>query len=276
MENTKLKRKYGLVILLDALGASGYTDDQIKTFLSARSEINSIIKSLATRIPGSENFQSPSIFTFADTIIITIQLGSQKYIKQHIFLTTLLMRRYLFHSMENGILFRGAFSIGHYIEDSDSNTVMGPAVTDAASWYAQSEWMGLSCTPKTNSVLEYYYAGPGIQLDDLRYLHKYDVPLKGGSTFSLHAIAWPSAFFDKELLKRAQKSNPRKYFLEILKDLPVPKGAELKYENTKKYFTFVEAQRANKPDAGDENLPKESGHQNLTERRCPSGKNERT
>jgi hypothetical protein len=245
-----VKRKYGAVILLDALGASRYTEEQIKKFLSARSEINSIVKSLATELSGKGRFHSPSIFTFGDTIIITIQLGSKKYIKAHIFGITLLMRRYLFHSLGKGILFRGAFSIGHYIEDPDSNTVMGPAVTDAASWYEQPEWMGLSCTPKTNSVLEYHFAGSERQID-FRYLHTYDVPLKGGSTFNLHTIAWPSAFFDEHLLKVAEKSNPRKYFLEILKDLPVPKGVELKYENTKKYFAFVETQIANRSAPGD-------------------------
>ncbi len=246
MTAKKRKRKYGVVVLLDALGASEYSDEKINEFLSARVEINSIVSSLAKDLTGGVKFASPNIFTFGDTIIITIELRSKKYINIHIFGVTLLMRRYLFHSLDKGILFRGSFSIGSYIEDSDSNTVMGPAVTDAASWYQKSEWMGLSCTPKTNSVLEYHFSDQKGYIDNIEYTHKYDVPLKDGKKFNLYTISWPAAFHDKQLLKESKKGNPRKWFLEILKDLPVPNGAEIKYENTKEYFTFVERRIANK------------------------------
>ena len=116
MTAKKPKRKYGVVILLDALGASRYTEEQIKQFLSSRSEINSIIKNLSTKIPmksGDSPLSPPTIYTFGDTLIITVQLRSKKYIGSHIYFITLLMRRYLFHSLQNGILFRGAFSIGN-------------------------------------------------------------------------------------------------------------------------------------------------------------------
>lgn len=75
MTTKKLKRKYGAVILLDALGASEYSDEKIKEFLSARAEINSLMSELANAFPGAGNFKSPSIFTFGDTIIITIELS---------------------------------------------------------------------------------------------------------------------------------------------------------------------------------------------------------
>ena len=125
---------------------------------------------------------------------------------------------------------------------------MGQAVTDAASWYEQAEWMGISCTPQTNSVLEYLDTGTkDSSWVRSSYMLTYDVPLKGGSIFNLHTITWPSAFFDKGIISLFVKSNPRKYFLELMKDLTVPKGTELIYENTKKYFTFIETQLANKP-----------------------------
>ncbi|HSY43243.1 MAG TPA: hypothetical protein VK811_04990, partial [Candidatus Acidoferrum sp.] len=81
MNSTKLHRKYGIVILLDALGASEYSDEKIKEFLKARTEIHEIIKSLAAsskKVFGSEFKKAcpPSIFTFGDTIIITIELRS--------------------------------------------------------------------------------------------------------------------------------------------------------------------------------------------------------
>ena len=246
MTAKKLKRKYGVVVLLDALGASEYSDEKIKEFLSARAEINSIINNLAKELTVEAKFPSPNIFTFGDTIIITIKLRNNKYISSDIMGVILLMRRYLFHFLDKGILFRGSFSIDFYIEDSDSNTVMGPAVTDAASWYQKSEWMGLSCTPKTNSVLEYHFSDQKGYIDNIEYTHKYDVPLKDGKKFNLYTISWPAVFHDKDILKESKKDNPRKWFLETLKDLPVPNGAEIKYENTKEYFTFVEREIANK------------------------------
>ena len=117
MTAKKLKRKYCAVVLLDAFGASKYSDKKIKVFLSARAEINSIISSLSKKFPKEIRFNSPNIFTFGDTIIITIELRSKKYIRLHLFGVILLMRRYLFHSLEKGIIFRGAFSIDYYIED---------------------------------------------------------------------------------------------------------------------------------------------------------------
>jgi hypothetical protein len=184
-------------------------------------------------------------------VIITVPLRSKKHISDHVFFLAVLMRRYLFRSFEKGVMFRGAFSIGHYIEDSHSNTVMGPAVTDAAAWYDQSEWMGLSCTPKTSSVLEYHARRLAAQDALFGYMEPYDVPLKGGSTFRLYTINWPSAFFDEGLIPEAHRKNPSAYFLKLLQGFAVPKGAEVKYENTKKYFGEVKAQIANKTDAGD-------------------------
>lgn len=257
MARSNLKKKYGIVILLDALGASEYNEKQIKEFLSARNDINTTIKALssqkATKSFGEiGNFHMPDIFTFGDTVVITIELNTKKYIKEHLWIVTALMRRYLFHSFEKGIMYRGAFSIGNYVADSDSNTVMGDAVSDAASWYEQSEWMGLSSTPRTNNILEHLYT-PDRQSFEFKTLHDrgcgylvyYGVPMKSGSEYPMYVVDWPSAFFDETPLKKAKHKNSERYFLNILKELKVPKGTEEKYENTKSFFYFVANQEAN-------------------------------
>jgi hypothetical protein len=236
------RRKYGIVVLLDALGASTFTESQIRRFLAARSDINAFAKDFPSFIKrggvkGLGTFPPPAVFTFGDTVIITIPLRSKKYIDTHISLTAMLMRRYLFHSFEEGIMFRGSFSIGYYLEDSQSNTVMGPSVTDAAAWYDQSEWMGLSSTPKTNSVLEYLASSSEPGEDLFYYMVRYSVPLKSGETFGLYAIDWPSAFLEKDLVPKAHQKNPPKYFLDCLQNFSVPKGTEMIFENTKEYFS---------------------------------------
>jgi hypothetical protein len=65
--------------------------------------------------------------------------------------------------------------------------------------------------------------------------------------FDLYTIAWPALFYDKDMLKISRRANPRKWFIEMLKDLSVPDGAEMKFENTKKYFSFIEQEIANLP-----------------------------
>lgn len=234
------KAKFGLVLLLDALGAATYTPDQILQFLSARSEVNSAIRQLAKRLPPKVEIASPVIFTFGDTLLITIELKEGETIPGQLTVATLLMRRYLFHSLERHVLFRGAFSVGTYIEDSRTNTVMGEAVADAAQWYERADWMGLHATPRTCTQLEYLHQHEA--LAEAQYLFKYPVPLKGGGTFDLYAISWAGAFFNQSMLKASGHATSRKWFLSILKDLSYPAAAASKYENTKRFFDHVERQ----------------------------------
>lgn len=243
MTTSSPKEKFGLVILLDALGASAFTSDQIKTFLSTRSEVNSIVKGLARQIPKEVKLGNPVIFTFGDTLVITIPITLKADVQKQITIAILLMRRYLFHSLLHKVLFRGAFSIGHYIVDPRSNTVMGEAVSDAAQWYERADWMGLSSTPKTNTEIEYHLGDEA--LDDFKYLFKYPVPMKSGAEMELYCISWPGAFFDKTIRKMTTEPSPRKWFLSLLKDLSYPATASAKYEHAKEFFLFVEQRMAN-------------------------------
>jgi len=136
-----------LVAILDALGAAAYPDAKIREFLAARSQINSDVRSFAKGIP-DETYRLPEIFTFGDTVILASRFSKDEDPSPHMGITIMALRRYLYYSMKKGILFRGAFSIGEYIADSQSNTVMGEAVSDAASWYQESEWVGVCSTPK--------------------------------------------------------------------------------------------------------------------------------
>lgn len=239
MKSNGLRKKTGIVILLDALGASEYSEAKIKKFLAARTEINGIVAGFAKSFPRGVLFSDPVIYTFGDTIIISVQLRGIRGHAKQIFRAIMLMRRYLFHSIEQGILFRGAFSIGSYIEDGETNTVMGEALTDAAQWYEQAEWMGIASTPRTNSVLEYYFNAQSLASPN--FITPYPVPMKDGSTLGLYAISWPGAFHDKHFFKKSKKESPRKWFLEILKDLSFPRQATQKYQNTKDYFSYVES-----------------------------------
>jgi len=110
---------------------------------------------------------------------------------------------------------------------------MGEAISDAASWYEKSEWMGLCSTPMTNNILEHYLDYE--RLNNAFFMIPYPVPLKNGQKFELYTVSWAGRFFHNN----TSLSDGRKYFLKLLKDQPVPLGTELKYKNTKDYFGCV-------------------------------------
>ena len=237
-----LRKKYGAVVLLDALGAATFSELKIRQFLSARGEIHSFVHNFASDFGGGR--KGPlRIFTFGDTIILTLEMKLKEEAKLGTAILGLFMviRRYLYHSLRKGLLFRGALSMGSYIEDVKTNTVMGQAVSDAAAWYDKAEWMGVACTPGTKNVLEYY---AGEQEWQTRFCCRYPVPMRDGEVFDLYTIAWPALFFEKDPTA-ADIGRGKFDFLNIIKDLSVPVGTERKFENTKTYFTFIRSKLEN-------------------------------
>lgn len=224
---------YGIVYILDALGASFYSDEKIEQFLNARKDINKILSKQAKHLDSNDKKSNVSTYTFGDTLIVVIPLDKSKPLIQSIQISFFMMQNYLFHSLEKGILYRGAFSIGNYIADEESNTVMGEAITDAASWYEKSEWMGLASTPKTNNIIEYEYEYPGVH--DPMFVSYYPVPMKDKRKINLYTISWAGRFFHEN-----DKYNPKQYFLKLLKEHPIPLGTENKIINTKNYFYDIE------------------------------------
>ena len=234
MTKKLLKKQYGIVMLLDALGASTYSDNKIRKFLAARAELNNILSHQAKQLNNTYKTNMPTTHTFGDTLIVAAELNKKRRMPIQIMSNIVLMQEYLYHSLEEGILFRGAFSIGSYIEDSKSNTVMGTAISDAASWYEKSDWIGISSTPQTNSILEFHLENKC--LNDPKFLHYYPVPMKNGREIDLYTISWAGRFF----IDDKKKINHKKRFLGMIKDQTIPLGSESKYINTKKYFNFIE------------------------------------
>lgn len=247
-----LESKFGFVVLLDALGASSFGDDEIKKFLALRSDVNEMIEKTAentseslTQNTGKLNI--PKIFTFGDTVIMTFELTSEITHIAHVSLISILLNRYLFQTFIGGVMFRGSFSIGNYIADDETNTVMGNAVSDAASWYEKSNWMGLHATPKTVNILEAMVTADDLEpidqkfnRDRITYFRRGKVPLKNKSSLNSYIVAWPMAFYSKANLEKSGYLNPRSYYLDVLAKYDVPIGTEEKYENTTEYFNSYE------------------------------------
>lgn len=246
-----MESKFGVVVLLDALGASDYSNEQIREFLTARERINSVI----TKLCSPESVKTlgefpppppPEIFTFGDTVIIAIELSKEAPLREHLFIISTLIRRYLFIALNNKIMFRGCFSIGDYIADDKSNTVMGQAISDAASWYEQSNWMGVCSTPKSKIVLESLVTKASgtaalkkLRSADYGYFLPYSVPMKNDKHINLYAVNWASELWSKENLTRFGETCGETYFLKLLSNFNIPKGTEEKYKNTQLFFEHV-------------------------------------
>jgi hypothetical protein len=242
MTKNGLKKNFGIVTIVDALGASSFSDKQIRYFLASRDEIITRFQEKSDLGAGGIlKLKTPNIFTFGDTVIITIQLNSMKNISTHLRIISYILSYFLFNSFLKGIMFRGAFSIGNYIEDVQSNTVMGQAVTDAAAWYEKSEWMGISCTPGTKNMMSYYLGQNSFKYDGR--FPVYEIPLKDNKTIELCTIPWVEFLFEGKYLKESRQDSGEKWFFNILKDFFVVYGSELKYENTKRYFLDYQKKR---------------------------------
>lgn len=132
---------------------------------------------------------------------------------------------------------RGAIGWGEYTQEE--NTFLGPAIDDVASWYENSDWIGVIVTPRSGYSIQSYSDDRWIGgLNDFVVLPfiKYDVPMKGGSSLPLLAYNWPG--FIQAQLDVEKKENPLvRNLMEMLfaKQNPFDASVLRKYENTLKF-----------------------------------------
>ena len=70
---------------------------------------------------------------------------------------------------------------------------MGPAVSDAATWYERADWIGIHATPYTTMFLKSLLQRENQNLDYV--LVDYDVPLKDRGRMLLKTINWPKGVY---------------------------------------------------------------------------------
>jgi len=227
-----IDQQQGLIAILDALGAANYSQEKISRFLKSRELVLVQLRYKATRVKGVDP-SSLTTFTFNDTVLILYQT------KAPVTLSDVkgfgeLLRRFAIKSLEHGILFRGSISIGPFYVDSETNTVLGDAVTDAASWYNVADWIGVLATPQATLFIQSLIEQSSSNIE--RLLVDYDVPLKNQQASRLKAVNWPKAFFVKGMTPCSENEKPRSKCLALLTEHGVPKGTESKYFNTLAFF----------------------------------------
>ena len=185
------------------------------------------------------NAHPPEIYPFGDTVLFIWDLANHP--KPDVFLLYFanIASFLMILALDKGIVFRGAMTIGDYIQNE--NVVIGPAIADAASWYELANMIGIIVTPYCgqfiSSICEDIPINPtayppnymaGISLS----FRKYNVPLKGGIEESLWTINWPSL----NGARMSSKSIALKWYYDCIKRVPIPLGTEEKYRNTESYY----------------------------------------
>jgi hypothetical protein len=226
----------GLIAILDALGAATYSEPEIERFLESRELVLNKLDERAKA--GKIDKQRLKVFTFNDTVVIVyLAKRNQEVTLDDVNTFCFRLRAFMMHSLQHQILFRGSISVGSfYGVDDETNTVMGPAVSDAAAWYNQPDWIGISATPHATIFIESLLDGS--QRDHEMVIVDYDVPLKGRPPVRVKAINWPKAFWVSGLRPDGSQSG-RAMLLSFLSQHQSPIGTESKYYNAIAFFDYV-------------------------------------
>ena len=230
-------KKHGIVAILDALGAANYDDKEIKIFLQSRQKVMELLNDKAERIADRLDFSKVETYTFNDTMLIVLESGDDQPTKDEIEAFVTLLRKLLVDSLNKRIMFRGSFAIGSFYADSDSNTILGKAVTDAAAWYDKADWIGILATPRTTIFIDLL-----MERDNKGWGHllmEYKVPLSDGKGERLWTVNWPKGFWVDSISPCESGEKQRGAFLRLLSQFSIPRGTESKHFNTISFFDHV-------------------------------------
>lgn len=241
----KKKSKFGIIVLLDALGARNMDIQMSQNYLDAvnhlRMEIHEALK-ITLDIDKKEKKGTEKLFNklrprfFADSLLMTYEVIRERQINSYLGRICFILEILIVQALEKGILYRGAISIGDYIENE--NVVLGPAVTDAANWYDKWNMIGVMATPATS---HYIRAAHNISLEDVKKgvdtdqdMVLYAVPVTGAEPQYTHALNWPGTVQD--IHAHIQRTDPLLWYYQRIKGLSVPLGSEAKYRNTEQFI----------------------------------------
>lgn len=229
---TEIKENYGIVVLMDALGVQNATIPESMSFVNfLKSQGEGVLHFLSGYTESSElseHFEKikPIVRTFGDTFLITWSIPSESNIKPYLEAISSTIAVIICDGIYKGILVRGALSIGKYLE-SDT-TIIGPAITDAASWHEQANWFGCittpNCTQHVNSL--------SLEGETFHSLIEYKVPLKSKKQIKLWCVDWPSIMTD------VKEVDLLKWYYQCISKLTIPPGVENKYINTEEFVKY--------------------------------------
>ena len=209
----KIIPKNGVVVMLDALGVGQKSTGECEAFLKKRDELIDRLSKSMNYIPEGAGedvefflksiYSSREIVTFGDTIILIFDFGGAHIEKEDFLLGQVYSA--IQHAgdavsigIEIGLLLRGAMASGEYLFDKKSNTLLGPALSDVASWYEKMEMVGVCLTPTFGKLVElmFRYSSEKFLQEISRNCTKYDVALRGCEKLELAVCGWPNYYLN--------------------------------------------------------------------------------
>ena len=240
--------------MFDALGVRNLKISESIDFLSSidrildrqREHVRRFKHVLSSNSEKDIDYHFPEFHVFGDTLILIWDLSNQDTNKHSPILGThsLSLAWVVIDALQEDVYLRGAVSIGEYCssnqqsEDATVNSVIGPAVADAAYWMEQADWIGAMATPNCGRLLDKLHdeeRGSAIQ-----YWLKYPVPRKNNSPISLWAIGWPGLMLVVDNLREDSAERGALGFLsKKIRKSNMTLGTETKYLNTETFVSFI-------------------------------------
>jgi len=225
----------GFILMVDALATRMLSIEGSVNFISNRQEF--IKKVWSDKFPLENNMdsaikvQEPRLFVFNDTVIVTWKLPDGVDYPEYLPIVMEYIIPMISEGFKSHIMWRGAISCGKYIIQGQ-NTVIGPAVTDAASWHEKAEWVGIVATPYLGKMVSLCALENGGQKRYKQMFCEYGVPLKdnhgGTSKKKMWVVSWPEVYL--------KEGDARKRFYQDIKNFPVPLGTEEKFYQTRDFL----------------------------------------
>jgi len=226
---------YGIVCLIDALGAKNYSDEETINFLESRKVIRKAMDDKVADQVSLRSIKKPQIALFNDTIIIAIECkpDSQEEMNSMTAMA-IIVRKLIIDGISKGIFFRGAVGVGKYFIDLHNDTIIGQAVSDAANWYESTNFVGCILTPRLAFVMQKHFDDGEPSSKGIYIPHR--VSTKDGAK-EMFCVNWPRGFFMGSIRpKGCEEGREIQYLYQKIGNCPFPKTADEKFLNTVEFF----------------------------------------
>ena len=239
----EIPQKFGIVVLLDALGTRAAHIDQAMGYIKSLEKIQfDVDLTLRARLRDyseerKQVFKDLSVSYFGDSVLLTYQIYDLEEVIVYVGHMYGILSYLLVLALENGVMFRGAISIGQYIQQE--KVVLGPALTDAAFWHDSAEIIGAYATPQATRRIDFELLknrSKGKNTDGSTcYFVAYDVPFKTGKSVRLNTVNWPCNLGWQKWGNTPEKFDFLMEYQGLMHAFTTPPGTEGKYSNSEQF-----------------------------------------
>jgi hypothetical protein len=238
-----MKKNFGIVLMVDALGVSNYTIEECEKFLKIQKRLSKHMDLLRDAYGESDfHYKYSHTSTFGDTIVFCYPIDTTKELPRPLIAHVIVDAAHIVAlGIELGALFRGCISVGEYLYEE--NIVLGPAIFDAARWYESADWMGVIVSPESQPWFDSIFENDTEKKIMNRFLENflvcYKVPMSHPDTHEitkeLWSVGWPSTVY-----RRSEENNksPNTYIRHLLSDFKKSKKGKIKVKNSLDFFEW--------------------------------------